>query len=88
MIIRISYDEVPKDYYTIRLKNTNLYLHFEDSCYVFIPRMYGCLVMDYELAKEIVGDFEAYAEIDELEIKKFITAYKQHGLIEKQIAYN
>ena len=92
MIVNLAsnfqYNEVPKDYCVIRVADSILYLHYNKGEYTFIGRMNGCIVMNPELAEQIKTLLESCTVMDNLEIVKFNIAYKEHGLTERQIAFN
>lgn len=86
---RLNYDEVPNEYFVIRIGNYYQYLHFENNSFFFKDRLHGCFVTSDEIADEVINYLKQVSE-NKFKIKKvkFNNAYKKHGLIEKQIFYN
>lgn len=86
-LFSLKSNEIPEHFCVIRFKETKKYLHSEDGCFFFKEKFHGCFVCLPEVSEEIIIDL--YDNLLEgLEAVKFKDAYKQHGIIERQIAYN
>lgn len=80
--------EIPEDYCVIRMKDTRNYLHADEDIFFFKEKMHGCFVCLPEVSKEILNELRIFKSFNNLEIVKFKDAFIQHGIIERQIAYN
>lgn len=92
-IFKLCFDDIPNDFCVIRLKKTNTYFHLNDKEIFFLNRLHGCFVSSFDSAHivlENLMDMKSIIKLDieQLEIVNFKVAYKEHGLIEKQIMYN
>ena len=91
-VVNISHKEVPEDFCVVRIIETNSYIHYKDGFLYFVSRMNGCLAVQKETANyliEIMNNiFESKKEKPKLEIINFHDAYKEHGIVERQICYN
>lgn len=56
--------------------------------FYFKERIHGCFVCLPEVSDEILNKLQVHKSFANLEVVKFKNAYKEHGIIEKQIAYN
>ena len=88
-IFRLNYDEVPEEYFVIQIDKSYQYLHFENNSFFFKERFHGCFVTSNEIADEIINHIKDISESKpKIKKVKFNNAYKEHGVIEKQIFYN
>jgi hypothetical protein len=87
-LFSLKSNEIPEHFCVIRFKNTKNYLHADDGILLFKEKLHGCFVCLPEVIEDILTDLKQIKLFNDLEIVKFKDAYKQHGLIERQIAYN
>lgn len=88
-ILHLNLKDIPDVCCVIRLKDTNNYLHIKEDVFFFAEIMHGCYVLMPEVAELILKKIGNLTHLGHnLEIVKFIDAYNQHGIIEKQIRYN
>lgn len=92
--------DMPENCFVIRLLNTNKYIHYNnDNDDVFIKeKMCGCLVLrNKEDADNVIKSLHVLEkrlynlrdiELTEYESIPFEQAYKEHGIVEKQIVQN
>ncbi len=84
----VTRNNIPPQSYVIRVKGTNVYIHLNKGEMSIKEKMVGCFVCTEDSAKDILFKLRLLEYEYELEIVDFNEAYKAHGLIEKQIAYN
>lgn len=83
----LNYKQIPDGFCVIRIKESNNYLHIKNGYVYFNDKMHGCFVVSQEVAEEMILDIERIVEYS-VEIVDFQEAYKEHGIVEKQIKYN
>jgi len=87
--LSLKYSEIPKDFCVIRIKDSCNYLHCSDDFFHFKEKMHGCFVCLPEVSNAILKDLRKdFKSFYNLESVTFKDAYNEHGIIEKQIAYN
>ena len=87
-LIPLKNDDIPEHFCVIRIKDTSTYLHYKEDMFYFKERIHGCFVCLPEVSDEILNKLQGHKSFANLEVVKFKNAYKEHGIIEKQIAYN
>jgi hypothetical protein len=92
--------EMPENCFVVRIKKTGQYIHYNnDNDDVFIKqKMCGCLVLrNKEDAENIINSLHILEkrmynltdiELTSYECVPFEQAYKEHGIVEKQIVLN
>lgn len=87
-LIPLKKDDIPEYFSVIRIKETSTYLHFKEDTFYFKDKLHGCFVCLPEVSDEILNNLQVYKSFENLEVITFKDAYNEHGIIEKQIAYN
>ena len=87
-LVPLKNDDIPEYFCVIRIKETSTYLHCKEDMFYFKERIHGCFVCLHEVSDEILNNLQVFKSFANLEVVKFKNAYKEHGIIEKQIAYN
>ena len=81
-------NKIPPDSFVVRIKGTGRYIHFHNEEMYLEDRMVGCFVCCEDTAIDMLIKLKSIEYEYDLEYIKFSVAYKEHGLIERQVQYN